>query len=145
MSLGALKATDFRDVLMMKTLPRGGRFACSVACAFLLVSTLTSAAVARPSGNAAVSTCEGDALNGHWWCENKPGIRVQWAGQTVGYLNSDTNWFTCRYEGDPTGGGGPHPNRWIYTLADTPHLGHGGWGFVKDSDVIDETNPLPRC
>ncbi|MEV5793519.1 hypothetical protein [Streptomyces sp. NPDC052192] len=145
MSLGALKATDFRDVLMMKTLPRGGRLGCSVACAFLLVSTLTSAEVARPSGNAAVSTCEGDALNGHWWCENKPGIRVQWAGQTVGYLNSDTNWFTCRYEGDPTGGGGPHPNRWIYTLADTPHLGHGGWGFVKDSDVIDETNPLPRC
>ncbi|MET7826927.1 hypothetical protein ABZT23_19840 [Streptomyces sp. NPDC005386] len=42
-------------------------------------------------------------------------------------------------------GCGPHPNRWIYTLADTPHLGHGGWGFVKDSDVIDETNPLPRC
>lgn len=130
---------------MNMTSLRAGRLAGSAACAFILVSTLTSAAVAQTPASAAASTCDGDALSGHWWCTNKPGIRVQWAGQTVGYLNSGRNWFTCRYEGDPTGGGGPHPNRWIYTLADTPHLGHGGWGFVKDSDVIDETNPLPRC
>ncbi|MGW2567767.1 hypothetical protein [Streptomyces sp. NPDC001537] len=135
---------------MNKTSPRAVRLAGSVACAFVLVSALTSAAAAQPSGSASAgravaSDCDVDALTNHWWCRNKPGIRVQWAGQTVGYLNSDTNWFTCRYEGDPTGGGGPHPNRWIYTLADTPHLSHGGWGFVKDSDVIDETNPLPRC
>ncbi|MEU0028336.1 hypothetical protein [Streptomyces sp. NPDC006335] len=106
---------------------------------------MTSAAVAQPAGSDQVSFCDNDALSGHWWCRNKPGIRVQWAGQTVGYLRETTNWFTCRYEGDPTGGGGPHPNRRLYTLADTPHYSHGGWGFVKDSDVYDETNPLPRC
>ncbi|WP_406460598.1 hypothetical protein OH768_37820 [Streptomyces sp. NBC_01622] len=135
---------------MTKASPRAARLAGSAACAFVLVSTLTSAAVAQPAEKAVAARplttdCVVDALTNHWWCQNKPGIRVQWAGQTVGYLNSDVNWFKCRYEGDPTGGGGPHPNRWIYTLADTPHLAHGGWGFVKDSDVIEETNPLPRC
>ncbi|WP_369188736.1 hypothetical protein [Streptomyces sp. R08] len=92
----------------------------------------------------AATDCVVDALTNHWWCQNKPGIRVRWAGQTVGHLDSDTNWFTCRYEGDPTGGGS-HPERWIHTLDDTLHQNHGGWGFVKDSDAIEETNPLPRC
>jgi len=135
---------------MNKASPRAGRLAGSIACAFILVSTLTSAAVAQPAEkavarSAAASNCLRDqGIPSHFWCINKPGIRVEWAGQTVGYLNTNTNWFTCRHEGDPTGGGGPHPNRWIYTLADSP-ISHGGWGFVKDSDVVDETNPLPPC
>ncbi len=126
--------------------PRARRLAGALACAFALVGTMTSAAVAQPAGsNKAASSCNFDGVDGHWYCRNRPGIRVEWAGQTVGYLGGTVNWFTCRYEGDPTGGGGPHPNRWIYTLADTPHYSHGGWGFVKDSDVYDETDPLPRC
>ena len=136
---------------MTRISPRASRLAGSVACTFILVSTLTSAAVAQPFGSnsaarVAASNCLRDqSATNHWWCNNRAGIRVEWDGETVGYLNSTTNWFTCRYEGDPTGGGGPHPNRWIYTLADSPHRSHGGWGFVKDSDVYDETNPLPPC
>ncbi|MFF7169374.1 hypothetical protein [Streptomyces pseudovenezuelae] len=125
--------------------PRARRLAGALACAFALVGTMTSAAVAQPAGsNQAAASCNFDGVDGHWYCRNRPGIGVEWAGQTFGYLNGTVSWFTCRYEGDPTGGG-PHPNRWIYTLADTPHYSHGGWGFVKDSDVDDETNPLPRC
>ena len=81
---------------------------------------------------------------GRWYCSNVEGARLEWDSQTAGYLVSDFNWFVCRYEGDPTGGGGPHPNRWIYTLADIT-VTNGGWGFVKDSDIYSETNPLPTC
>ncbi|WP_093588780.1 hypothetical protein [Lentzea waywayandensis] len=76
-----------------------------------------------------------------WRCDNNRDIRVEWAGKEVGRLLTSPSWFKCRYEGDPTGGGGPHPNRWIYTQADTT----ANWGFVKDSDVISETNTLPTC
>ncbi|MFD8500851.1 hypothetical protein [Amycolatopsis sp. NPDC059657] len=78
--------------------------------------------------------------NGHFWCYNRPNIPVEWAGKVVGYLYGEYNWFTCRYEGDPNGGGAPHPNRWDFTTAD-----NGARGFVRDQYIYDETNVLPPC
>ncbi len=89
-------------------------------------------------------TCKNFSGESVWYCSNVAGAEVEWDGRPAGYLLSDLNWFVCRYEGDPTGGGGPHPNRWIYTEADND-LSNGGWGFVKDSDIYSETNPLPKC
>ncbi|MER6442350.1 hypothetical protein ABT275_39440 [Streptomyces sp. NPDC001185] len=123
--------------------------ALGVVCASMTATGLApSAAVAQPSASAAAHNCIHDEDPGapYWYCENIAGAPVYWAGYTVGYLYSRYgNWFLCRYEGDPTGGGGPHPNRWIYTQADSPALDHDGWGFVKDSDIYWETNVLPSC
>ncbi|MFF0741759.1 hypothetical protein ACFYVL_15285 [Streptomyces sp. NPDC004111] len=82
------------------------------------------------------------ASGGKWWCDNKRGAAV-WAADSVtvvGYMNSNPSWFDCRLEADPTGGGGPHPNRWLLTTAD-----NGKRGWMKDSDVYSETNTVPAC
>lgn len=113
----------------------------AVAGAAVLVGTMTTSASAGPPY---FPTCYTTSGTTHWYCSNLPGAEVEWAGRPAGYLLSDFNFFLCRYEGDPTGGGGPHPNRWIYTEADMD-LSNGGWGFVKDSDIYSETNPLPKC
>ncbi|MCF1592174.1 hypothetical protein [Streptomyces muensis] len=78
----------------------------------------------------------------HWWCNNRVGAPVLEAntGQVVGYMNSNPSWFVCRQEGNPTGGGGPHPNRWVWTTAD-----NGKKGWMRDSDISSETNSLPTC
>ncbi|MET8678022.1 hypothetical protein ABZW18_10630 [Streptomyces sp. NPDC004647] len=80
--------------------------------------------------------------SGHWWCNNVVGAPVYGANSdaVVGRMYSNPSWFICRQEGGSTGGGGPHPNRWIYTQAD-----NGAWGFMRDSDIYSETNALPRC
>ncbi|MFD6826953.1 hypothetical protein ACFWC5_42600 [Streptomyces sp. NPDC060085] len=112
--------------------------------------TLVGMAFVQPAAASTLpppGTCsriDSDSNSRHFYCYNTPGIRVEWAGETAGYLHTNLNWFVCRYEGDRTGGGGPHPNRWLYTLADAA-ITHDGWGFVKDSDINDETNPLPPC
>ncbi|GHH36442.1 hypothetical protein [Streptomyces candidus] len=80
--------------------------------------------------------------SGKWWCNNKRGAAV-WAADSVtivGYMHSNPSWFTCRLDADPTGGGGPHPNRWLLTKAD-----NGRVGWMKDSDVYSETDPVRPC
>ncbi|MFJ2959764.1 hypothetical protein [Streptomyces sp. NPDC087270] len=57
-----------------------------------------------------------------------------------GHLNSNPSWFECRIDNGPWNGGGPHPNRWLYTESDD-----GGWGWVADTDISDETNPVLGC
>ncbi|MCQ9182622.1 hypothetical protein KMT30_26975 [Streptomyces sp. IBSBF 2953] len=120
----------------------------SCASALALIGVAFAQPVSAAPTQATAGECQRvpsrDSNPTHFYCWNTPGIRVEWAGETAGYLMTNLNWFICRYEGDPTGGGGPHPNRWIYTLADGA-ISHNGWGFVKDSDVKDETNPLPVC
>jgi len=108
--------------------------------AVAFVGTMTTSA----SASYHTPTCYNAQGTNHYMCSNVAGAEVEWAGRPAGYLLSDFNWFLCRYEGDPTGGGGPHPNRWIYTLADM-NLSNGGYGFVKDSDIYSETDPLPKC
>ncbi|MFI1302793.1 hypothetical protein [Streptomyces sioyaensis] len=77
----------------------------------------------------------------HWWCNNRSGAPVYKPGSTtvVGYMNSNPSWFVCRSD---NGGhvGGPHPNRWEWTQAD-----NGAWGWMKDTDISSETDPLPVC
>jgi hypothetical protein len=65
-------------------------------------------------------------------------------GPQVGTLTSSLSWFTCytdhgAYNGEANG---PHPYRWLFTQADTPS---GVEGWVPDSVVSSETDPLPSC
>jgi hypothetical protein len=50
-------------------------------------------------------------------------------------------WFetNCRNDNGFYSGGGPHAHRWEYTT----FLGQGGW--VPDSRVYDETDPIAYC
>lgn len=125
-----------------------GRLAGCVSALVLVGAAFAQPVSAAPASPTPPKWCSqgngSDTNPTHWYCWNRPGIRVEWAGETAGYLHTKINWFICRYEGDPTGGGGPHPNRWIYTLADAA-ISHDGWGFVKDSDIYGETNDLPPC
>ncbi|MFI6056390.1 hypothetical protein ACIBCO_40845 [Streptomyces violascens] len=79
----------------------------------------------------------------HWWCNNVSGAGVyinnNGQAQYVGTMYSNPSWFTCRSD---AGGyvGGPHPYRWEWTQAD-----NGAWGWMKDTDIYSETNPLPVC
>jgi hypothetical protein len=76
----------------------------------------------------------------HWWCNNVSGAPVyNSAYAVVGYMYSNPSWFICRSD---FGGyvGGPHPYRWEYTQAD-----NGAWGWMKDTAIYSETNPLPVC
>ncbi|MFF4189218.1 hypothetical protein ACFYZ9_39120 [Streptomyces sp. NPDC001691] len=79
----------------------------------------------------------------HWWCNNASGAGVyinnNGQAQYVGTMYSNPSWFTCRSD---DGGyvGGPHPYRWEWTQAD-----NGAWGWMKDTDISSETDPLPVC
>lgn len=78
----------------------------------------------------------------HWWCHNRVPSAVVADNTTnvvVGYLYTNPSWFICRNEG-LYHGQGPHPYRWIYTVAD-----NGARGWVKDSDIVEETDILPTC
>jgi hypothetical protein len=59
----------------------------------------------------------------------------------VGTLTSSTSWFICVSDIGENNGSRPHPNRWLYTLADTPS---GAWGYVPDKLVISETDSIPN-
>ncbi|MFC5826337.1 hypothetical protein [Nonomuraea insulae] len=79
---------------------------------------------------------------GKWWCDNRAPVPVFGNdGRVVDTLRTSQSIFKCRAERHAHGGGGPHPNRWEYTQGDD----HGAWGWVKDSDIYSETNPLPGC
>ncbi|MFJ8082969.1 hypothetical protein ACIQ6Y_20470 [Streptomyces sp. NPDC096205] len=79
----------------------------------------------------------------HWWCNNVSGagVYINEGGEAklVGRMYSNPSWFTCRSD---NGGyiGGPHPYRWEWTQAD-----NGAWGWMKDTDIYSETDPLPVC
>ena len=76
----------------------------------------------------------------HWWCYNVSGAPVYASsGAVVGYMYSNPSWFVCRSD---NGGyvGGPHPYRWEWTQAD-----NGAWGWMKDTAIYSETDPLPVC
>lgn len=103
-------------------------------------------AVAGPAS--AASDCWPGGGN-RWWCENVPGAPVYgWIGnnniypdpdRVVGYMYSNPSWFYCKMDGQAWVGG-PHPTRWLMTVADNGEL-----GFMKDTAIYSETNPLPDC
>jgi hypothetical protein len=101
------------------------------------VNSTEATAKARDVGVAA-SPCW--FASGHWWCYNVSGAPVYNSDYSVaGYMYSNPSWFICRSD---AGGyvGGSHPYRWEWTQAD-----NGAWGWMKDSAIYSETNPLPVC
>ncbi|MFB7910498.1 hypothetical protein ACFC1T_29105 [Kitasatospora sp. NPDC056076] len=103
--------------------------------------------VAAPSASAADNCWPGDA--NRWYCHNVPGAPVFGTvgdnhvypdpNTVVGYLNTDPSWFSCK-EDNQAWVGGPHPTRWLLTTAD-----NGAVGFVRDTDITSETDPVPYC
>ncbi|MFF1701830.1 hypothetical protein [Streptomyces sp. NPDC058252] len=96
----------------------------------------------------AVFTGTAEAANPCWWsrdgqhmyCNNVVGATVYATPDTshpVGKMYSNPSWFECRTDYGAYVGG-PHPNRWEWTEAD-----NGQWGYMKDTDIYSETNPLP--
>jgi hypothetical protein len=102
---------------------------------------LASTATAAPTQPASVRSENCWPHGSGYLCNNITPLPIEWAGRIVGHVTTDPSWFKCRYEGDLTGGGGPHPNRWLYTIADDT----SAWGFAPDYAISSETNPLPKC
>jgi hypothetical protein len=76
-------------------------------------------------------------------CQNVYGARVYAQpaiGTYIDHLYTTTSWFECRTEGGPNGETSPHPTRWLLTKGDGGKL-----GYVRDTDVYSETNPLYPC
>ncbi|MDN3357772.1 hypothetical protein [Actinomadura sp. DC4] len=112
--------------------------AATTVAALTAVAPAAHAATRTTAKTVAADNCW--SASGHWWCHNRAGAPVWSRGDNpvvVGYMNTTTSWFNCRKEGAKNNNG-PHPNRWEWTEAD-----NGAWGWMKDSDIISETNPLP--
>lgn len=106
----------------------------------------TTAAVLAVSLTAASPAAAADPCwqsGGKWWCHNLVGAPLlePETGAVIDHLRTNPSVFVCRQEGNSHGGGGPHPNRWLWTQGDD----HGRWGWVKDTDVASETDSLPVC
>lgn len=120
-----------------------GKLALTAMATAVLSAAFTVTAV--PSSSAA-SGCW--YSNTEWWCNNVRGAAVYEPAPTngyphadvvVGYMYSNPSWFRCRRDDGPYVGG-PHPYRWVFTKAD-----NGEWGYMKDTSIYSETNPLPVC
>jgi len=80
-------------------------------------------------------------------CHNGYGAPV-WAAtgntevpnEIVGYMYSNPSWFACKTDNGQYNGNNTHPYRWLFTQADNGH-----WGWMKDTDIPDDTNPVPSC
>ncbi|WP_329579038.1 hypothetical protein [Streptomyces sp. NBC_01361] len=107
---------------------------------------ITVAGAAAPSASAAGGCWQS---GGRWWCNNVSGAPVYGTmgastqypdpSRVVGYMNSNPSWFFCKMDGQ-NWVGGPHPTRWEFTVAD-----NGEYGWMKDTAISSETNPLPNC
>ncbi|MFJ2864166.1 hypothetical protein [Kitasatospora sp. NPDC087314] len=123
---------------------RTARITAAVAATTLAVSL---GVVAAPSASAADNCWPGE--NNRWYCYNVPGSPVYGTvgnnhlypdpSTIVGYMNSNPSWFSCKEDGQAWVGG-PHPNRWLMTVADNGQL-----GFMKDTAITSETDPVPNC
>lgn len=104
-------------------------------------------AVAAPSADAA-SGCWAGSSN-KWYCNNVSGAAVYGTignnhlypdpDVVVGRMYSNPSWFYCKEDGQAWVGG-PHPTRWLMTVADNGQL-----GFMKDTAIYSETDPVPTC
>ena len=116
----------------------------------LLAATALTAGlgVATAPSAAAASPCWTNGDN-KWWCNNVSGAPVYgWVGDNhqypdphtvVGYMYSNPSWFWCK-EDNQAWVGGPHSTRWEMTVADNGQL-----GFMKDTAISSETDPVPDC
>ncbi|MDX2530929.1 hypothetical protein [Streptomyces europaeiscabiei] len=104
--------------------------------------------VASPSASAA-SGCWSHADGNKYWCENVSGAPVYGSignsrlypnpNAVVGTMYSNPSWFYCKLDGQAHVGG-PHPTRWLRTVAD-----NGQYGWMKDTAIYSETDPVRDC
>ncbi|MFF4509301.1 hypothetical protein [Streptomyces sp. NPDC001401] len=133
----------------MRTENQAGRGTKARKIGTLLAATALTAgiAVATAPSAAAASSCW--YSNTYWWCNNVSGAPVYGTvgnnhlypdpNTIVGYMYSNPSYFYCK-EDDQAWVGGPHPTRWEMTVADNGQL-----GFMKDTAIYSETDPLPNC
>lgn len=118
-----------------------------LASALGAVALAAGAVVTLAPSASAADGCRPDG-NRHW-CDNVVGAPVYGTvgnnhiypdpNTVVGYMNSNPSWFYCKMDGQDWVGG-PHPTRWLMTVADNGRL-----GFMKDTDIISETDPVRDC
>ena len=116
----------------------------SVLAATVLATGLGAATA--PSASAA-SGCWQDG--NRYWCNNVSGAPVYGSvgnnhiypdpTRIVGRMYSNPSWFYCKLD-DQAWVGGPHPTRWLMTVADNGQL-----GWMKDTAIYSETNPVRDC
>jgi hypothetical protein len=104
--------------------------------------------LAAPSASAA-SACWRHEDGIRWWCNNVAGAPVYGSvgnnplypdpDQVVGTMNTDPSRFFRKMD-NQAWVGGPHPTRWIKTVADNGRL-----GWMKDTAIYSETDPLRDC
>ncbi|MEV6732823.1 MULTISPECIES: hypothetical protein [unclassified Streptomyces] len=89
----------------------------------------------------------GDYTYRAYMCHNRSGAPVwgatrdmDYPNTVVGYMYSNPSWFACRIDNGQYNGNDIHPYRWLLTQAD-----NGAWGWMKDTDISSETNPVPSC
>ncbi|MEU0131939.1 hypothetical protein [Streptomyces sp. NPDC006289] len=122
---------------------RWSRMGAVVASAMIAVAVVGTTA---PTASAAGGCWQG---SGQWWCNNVSGAPVYGTmgastqypdpSRIVGYMNSNPSWFICKMD-NQNWVGGPHPTRWEFTVAD-----NGQYGWMKDTAISSETDPLPNC
>ncbi|WP_431933478.1 hypothetical protein [Nonomuraea jabiensis] len=141
--------------------PRGIIVVSALAAAGLLLSTFPASADSRspvappaPTRVSTPATSDPSAdsptkladlcwnRENRWWCSNRTPAPIYEAGTTniIDYLLTNPSVFACRAEGNRNNNG-PHPNRWEWTNGDVT----GRWGYVMDSWISSETDPLPVC
>ncbi|MCU7730851.1 hypothetical protein ODJ79_44660 [Actinoplanes sp. KI2] len=141
MATGMAIAVGSANVAHAATATSGGQTANAVAPA--LAGPVAGSAQGQATRSAAVRLFASGCWysSSHWWCNNISGAPVYASGTSnvIGYMYSNPSWFICRSD---SGGyvGGPHPYRWEWTEAD-----NGAWGWMKDTAIYSETNPLPVC
>ncbi|WP_433544454.1 hypothetical protein ACQPZG_04550 (plasmid) [Streptomyces sp. CA-294286] len=104
--------------------------------------------VAAPAAQAAPGCWTNDG-GIKWYCNNVSGAPVYGTvgnnhlypdpTKVVGYMYSNPSWFYCKLDGQAWVGG-PHPTRWLMTVAD-----NGKLGFMKDTAIYSETDPVRNC
>ncbi|CAL9325753.1 hypothetical protein ABZ568_37970 [Streptomyces olindensis] len=109
----------------------------------------TGLGVAMAPGASAADNCWADGDGIRSWCHNVSGAPVYgYIGnnhiypdptKVVGYMYSNPSWFYCKLDGQAWVGG-PHPTRWLLTVAD-----NGKLGYMKDTAIYSETDPVRNC
>jgi hypothetical protein len=121
----------------------------AAATATALTATAMTVAVAATPAQAASPCWEAGFTSGGFQyiaydCNTVYGARVyesQWSTRYIDHVYTSPQWYQCRTEGRDNGEGAPHPTRWLRVKGSQ----YGLWGYVRDTDIYNETNPLDPC
>lgn len=116
--------------------------AAVVVAATAVLGGTPAAATAAAATGARAQPCqlEERETGSYWACAFRVPAPVIVDGRVVDHVRNDYHSVDCRAELDRHGQG-PHPRRWVHTVGHD----HGARGWVKDSDIPGDTNPLPVC